>query len=225
MNLDQEFERYKKAKLSNYIDEAGVYTIMVDSVENSDEKKGYTGKPYFMFNVIESENNKQSKIFMFRVVDGDTEKSAEFKSKRILEFFTSLGIDIYTIGAKQAIVTAKGKMCNALFKESEKILKDKNNNMKPYIATVIEYSFSKPISQKITPSANYLFSAISAKERARFDFELAAWNKTYGGGAGTTQSSGDKNAAAFDQGMNNLEAGKGSVEFSVGSEGGDDDPF
>lgn len=207
MSLDQEFGQISKVQTLKYIDEEGVHAIMVKDVMSSEQKQGYTGKPFIEFQVVTVEDNKHNRITFYRVNPEDDQEKANFKMKKLKEFIENLGVQMEVNGkpkpSTQILAECKGKTLNALYKRSEKIAYDKNNSKKPYIKEVVEYSFSKPITEKIAGNVSYLRGELNAKEKIRFEHELATWKKIYET-PGTTTSTANANDVSFDKGLQNL---------------------
>ena len=203
MSFEDELNAIAKVSTGgNYISEPCVELVTIKSYQMS--PSDHKGCPYIQFtfetNEDVVENRRIHNQRLYRVQEGDSEIAIEIKNKKLKELLSNAGAD-FTLKGEEVIKSAVDNQVNALFKNVEKIGVDGNNNNKPIIKTMIEYSFSSVPSRAIEGKQSYLFTPLNAKNLAKYNAELAKWerdNPSGGQVATPTQTIADDNAPTGD---------------------------
>ena len=191
MSFDQEWDDIVGAETSgNYIDQPGVCLVTIKGYKMS--PNDHKGVPFieFTFETLGDENgaNKASTSSrLYRVQSGDSETKKAIKNKKIKELLQNAGADFGKKG-EDVVKSSIGKVINALFKQSEYISVNKDENNKPVIKTKVDYSFSAPKNKDIQGTRKYLYSVLNEQDQNKFEGLLAQWNQDNGGGSSSTQN-------------------------------------
>jgi len=193
MSLEDEMNDIANAETSGkYLSKPCVEVVTIKSYKMSPTTADFKGCPYIEF-VFETkgENKESNSTRLYRVREGDTPDTKEFKNRKIKELLTHAGAD-FTLGGEKVIISAIGKEVKALFKEVEYPGVDAALNNKPNIKTKIDYSFSTFPDKDIKGNQSYLFTPLNPKDKAKFDGDLAKWERDNpAGGANTPIVSAD----------------------------------
>jgi len=184
MDFNEEMSSIGKAEVSAaYIDTPCVEKVMIKDYKLVNPEKG---TPYLevIFETVDA-SKRTNKARLYRAKDGDSEQGRSWKLKRIKELMVNAGNELnedgtFKLQGEEVLKFAKGKTINALFKSVEKIGYNKNENNKPNVFTMIEYSFSSPANKDIVGNASYLQQSLSDKDRAKFDGEMTLWMRDNG---------------------------------------------
>lgn len=180
MSFDDEMNDVSKAETTGgYINSIGVKLVTLKKYAMS--PKDHKGKPYieFTFELAEGTAKDTSSTRLYRVTKEDTPEVKQWKNKKIKELLTNAGAD-WSEKGENIIKTAVGGTLKVLFKKSEFVGKNKNENNRPTVKTKVEYSFSLPSSDARKDSEfpeSYFNSTLSDKDRAKYEGELAIWNR------------------------------------------------
>ena len=144
----------------------------------------HKGVPFieFTFETMGDENgaNKAStNSRLYRVQQGDSESKKAIKNKKIKELLQNAGADFSKKG-EEVVKSSIGKVINALFKQSEYIGVNKDENNKPVIKTKVDYSFSAPKNKAIQGTRKYLYSVLNEQDQNKFEGLLAQWERDNG---------------------------------------------
>jgi hypothetical protein len=170
---NDEFEAMKSVEASKkYISTPGVHICKILSIENSDNIKGYTGKPYLKIE-LENQNGEINTTRYYRVTPNDSDNAAKFKHQRLKEFFEASKADFSSASAM--IKTAVGKKIQVFFRKEEFIGIDKEQNDKPVIKTKLEVLFVKSIDADIVGNQSWMFKGLTEEMQAKFKSQKDLW--------------------------------------------------
>jgi hypothetical protein len=195
MDFNEEMNSIGKAEVSAaYIDAPCVEKVVIKDYKLVNPDKG---TPYLevIFETIDA-SKRTNKARLYRAKDGDSEQGRAWKLKRIKELMVNAGCELnedgtFKLQGEEVLKFVKGKTVNALFKSVEKIGYNKDENNKPNIFTMIEYSFSSHANKDIVGNASYLQQTLSDKDRAKFDGEMTMWMRDNGGSTATPTTQPD----------------------------------
>jgi hypothetical protein len=180
MSFDSEFQDAEKQVIeqkSKYMSSPRVAQVEVTKcVLSEDVAKDYKGCPYMEVEFKDKATEELNTSKFFRTRDTDSEDVRGYKLKGIKEFFMNAGIDMKVSGSK-ALVEVVGKEIKALFRAEEYVGYDKNQLNMPVIKESIRYLYSGPVGEELTGKSNYMRKILKADEKAKFDAEMATWNR------------------------------------------------
>lgn len=221
-DFDNEMDDIANAETGSlYIDKPGTMPVTIKSYKMS--PNDHKGVPFveFTFETLGDEkggNKATNSTRLYRVQAGDNEQKKAIKQKKLKELLQNAGGD-FTKKGEAVIMSIVGKQIQALFKQSEYIGADKNENQKPVIRTKVEYSFSSLINKPINGTQKYLYSTLNAQDQAKFEGLLNLWNRDNGMSAQPQQNNAPTQEEYLNQG-----AGQPPVQ-SINPEEGDDSDF
>jgi len=176
MGFDDEMADVANTELSGkYIQEACVEVVTIKGYDMS--PKDYKGCPYvdFTFETTNEDKAVNTSRF-FRVNDGDTPDVAGYKKKKLKELLENANAN-FELKGEAIIKSAIGLTIKALFKKVEYVGVDGDLNNKPTVRTKIEYSFCSKTDETIKGNQSYLFTPLNAKSIAKFNAEMAKWER------------------------------------------------
>lgn len=186
MSFDDEMNEIANAESqSKYISKPCVELCTLSKYEMS--PSGHKGKPYIDFTFVSVETGESNRTRFYRTTPEDTDAGKEFKLKRLKELFENAGGDFSKKG-EDVIKSAIGNQLNVLFKQSEYLGYDKDQNNKPVIKTKIEYSFSSEKDKPINGNESYLYGKLREADAKKYQGELAKWERDNKNTQPTSQS-------------------------------------
>lgn len=188
-DFNAEFKNIANVEMGgNYISTPGVHIVAITKAQLSEQANpSHTGTPYIEFTFKTAEGGLENTTKLYRVKDGDSPDTQKYKNQKLREIFENAGISLEQQGVS-ALQNIIGKQIKALFRSEEYVGYDKTNANKPIVKSIIKYLYSSKANAALQGNESYFKSALKEKERKRYEFELAEWNKKYG--QATTAPSG-----------------------------------
>jgi len=184
MSFDSEMEEVKTAKVGpKYINTAGPQVLKITGYTLSENVKDYTGKLYIEWHTINADG-LVANIKMYRKMEADSDAAKEFKLKQLKQFLENAGAD-FKLKGDAFLDSVKNKKVLALMREEEYVGKDKSNNDKPEIKSIVRYAWSAPEGGELNANASHLKKSLSDKDVAKYQEMTDFWNKQYGATAGS----------------------------------------
>jgi hypothetical protein len=191
MSFDSEMEEVKTAKVGpKYINTAGPQLLKVTGYTLSENVKNYTGKLYIEWHTANADG-LVANIKMYRKMETDSDAAKEFKLKQLKQFLENAGAD-FKLKGDAFLDSVKGKKIKALMREEEYVGKDKSNNGKPEIKSIVRYAWSCPENEELNANASHLKKSLSEKDIARYQEQTDAWNSQYGATPGSEMPTDEK---------------------------------
>jgi hypothetical protein len=186
MSFDSEMEEVKTAKVGpKYINTAGPQLLKITGYTLSEDVKEYTGKLYIEWHTVNADG-LVANIKMYRKEATDSDAAKEFKLKQLKQFLENAGAD-FGLKGDAFLNSVKDKKILALMREEEYVGKDKNNNGKPEIKSIVRYAWSAPENGELNANASHLKKSLSEKDVAKYQAQTDAWNEAYGGGGSSAE--------------------------------------
>lgn len=179
MSFADELNDIKKTETgAKFINKAGVYVLKLTGYVDSSTVKGYSGKPYMEWNFVNAEG-EITNAKMYRAQDGDSDSAKEFKNKMFKEFLDNIGAN-WDLKGEEFLKDLIGKKIKALLREEEYIGKDKVNNNKPIIKSIVRYAWSTTEDGDIGGNQSHLKKPLDEKRTEQYKAQLDAWNEEHG---------------------------------------------
>jgi len=178
MSFFDEINDVKNAEVkeSNYITEAGAYTLKITGYKMSPEN--YTGKPYVDFDYKTTEG-QIGNIRMFRATAQDSDEVKGYKNGAMKSLMEAGGSDPAKTG-KEYVDGCLQFEISAMFREEEysgyhKGAEGDPKNGMPVLKTIVKYAFCAGKGQTMQAKEAYKFKALNAKAKKKYEYELENW--------------------------------------------------
>jgi hypothetical protein len=191
--LDFSSEEQTKPK---YLKQRGIYHIAVESYKWSQEIEGYNKTPFVRFNIKDKVSGGIASITFWFSTPNDSEKKAAIKKKVLRQFLTDLGCNLKNPNPKDLLDCTIGKECKVALREKERVIYGKTDG-KPMVVTDLDFYYSGSADKPLQANDSKMVFPLSASMRAKFEQELAEWNKANGGQYNNAQSAANAVADAF----------------------------
>lgn len=179
MSFKDELNAIKKTETSaKYINKPGVQLLKVTNYSLSESNKDYKGKPYIEFNMTNADGEITNAKF-YRAQADDSDKAKDFKRKQLKEFFDNVGAN-FELEGEEFLKSAVNKKLKVLLREEEYIGKDKTNNNKPEIKSIVRYAWSAAEDGEIGGNQSHLHKKLDEKRMSQFKAQLDAWEAEHG---------------------------------------------
>lgn len=181
MSFKDELNAIKKTETSaKYITKPGVQLLKVTNYSLSEKDENYKGKPYIEFNMVNADGEITNAKF-YRAQKDDSDTAKDFKRKQLKEFFDNVGAD-FELEGEEFLKSAVNKKLKVLLREEEYIGKDKTNNNKPEIKSIVRYAWSAAEDGEIGGNQSHLHKKLDEKRMTQYKAQLDAWESEFGAG-------------------------------------------